>query len=72
MVLPPSRLLFFGNIFLSRFLCIMRGFPKTSVFGKTSSACQAALMLVGKPGLGPVFPRDWDKTNRVLEQAQMI
>jgi hypothetical protein len=31
----------------------------------------AALILVGKPGLGPVFPRAWDKTNRVLGQAQI-
>jgi hypothetical protein len=29
-------------------------------------------MLAGKPGLGPIFPRAWDKTNRVLEQAQFF
>jgi hypothetical protein len=48
----------------------MRLFQNFS-FWKTSFACQAASMLVGKPGLGPVFPRAWDKTNRVLEQARV-
>jgi hypothetical protein len=26
----------------------------------------------GKTGFGPVFPRDWGKTNRILEQAHII
>jgi hypothetical protein len=43
-----------------------RGCSKPSVFGT------ASLDLLEKPGFWPVFRRACSKTNRVLEQAQLI